>query len=254
MTATWIFLRKEALTHWRRGRFLLIGLVFLLFAIESPLMARLTPELLKSMGGSGIHITLPTPTSVDSWTQFYKNIDQLGIFLFAIVWSGAIAAEVRRGTLVPLVTKGLPRYAVVLAKFALAACTWLVTLLASFGLTWAYTAYYFKDALTPHVWAGLWPLALYGLMIIAITLLGSALAKSSFAGFLAVAASVVVMGLGDMWRPLRRFNPLSLTTNALPWVRGTKTLASVAPAFALTVAITAGCLALAIVALNRRRL
>ncbi|WP_262316532.1 ABC transporter permease [Lacticaseibacillus parakribbianus] len=253
MKATWFFLRKEGLVHWRRGRFLLIGLVFLLFALESPLVARLTPQLLKSMG-NGIQITLPAPTSVDSWTQFYKNIDQLGIFLFAIVWSGSIAAEVKSGTLVNLVTKGLPRYAVVLAKFALAAATWLLALLGSFLVTWAYTTYYFKDALTPHVWQGLWPLALYGLMVIAITLLGSAATQSSFAGFIAVAASVVVMGLGDMWRPLRRFNPLSLTTNALPWVRGTKTLTSVAPAFALTVLITGGCLALAIVALNRRRL
>lgn len=130
---------------------------FLDFGILSPLFAKLTPELLKATLGNQMAITLPKPTSVDSWTQFYKNITQMGIYIVAILFGGTVSQELAHGTLVNLVTKGLPRYAVVLAKFVVAYLQWVLAILLAFAVTFGYTWYYFPDNHSPHLWQGIVP-------------------------------------------------------------------------------------------------
>ncbi|WP_179394307.1 ABC transporter permease [Lacticaseibacillus absianus] len=254
MMTTWLFARKELVVAWRRHRVLLVGALFLLFGLQSPLIAKLTPDLMRSVLGSDLPLKLPTPTSVDSWTQFYKNLTQLGLFLVALVFSNTVSQAVSRGTLVNLVTKGLPRYAVILAKYLVAAGLWLSALLMSFGVTWAYTRYYFPDDLTPHVWRGLLPLALFGLLLLALTVLGSALTRSSFTGFLAAAAGFVTLSLIGLIPAAHRFDPLSLAQDNLALVTGSKALHTFVPAMGLSVALIVICLGLAIWRLNRTKL
>ena len=62
MTAAMVFTKKELIESWRTHRFLILTVVFLIFGILSPLMAKLLPELLKS-GLGGVKVTVPTPTS-----------------------------------------------------------------------------------------------------------------------------------------------------------------------------------------------
>ncbi|WP_125703513.1 hypothetical protein [Lacticaseibacillus daqingensis] len=99
-----VFFGKELREGWRRYRFLVIGLVFLILGLESPLVAKLTPELLKS--ALPIAVSVPTPTSLDSWQQYYKGVTQIGIFLLAALFSASVSEEVSRGTLVTLIIRG----------------------------------------------------------------------------------------------------------------------------------------------------
>ena len=133
MTAAMVFTKKELIESWRTHRFLILTVVFLIFGILSPLMAKLLPELLKS-GLGGVKVTVPTPTSLDSWTQYYKNLTQMGIYVFALMLGGCVSQEIQQGTLINLVTKGLPRWSVIVAKSVVGLLQWLWCICGDLGL------------------------------------------------------------------------------------------------------------------------
>lgn len=68
----------------------------------SPLAAKLLPQILAS---EGISITLPDPSAIDSWSQFFKNISQMGLIVTVILFSGVLGTELSKGTLINMLTK-----------------------------------------------------------------------------------------------------------------------------------------------------
>ncbi|MFD1393794.1 ABC transporter permease [Lacticaseibacillus jixianensis] len=252
MANVWFFLNKECLVAWRRYRFLVLGFVFLLVGLESPLIAKLTPTLLKST--LNVTVNLPTPTSLDSWQQFYKNITQIGIFLIAAMFSDTVSREVSRRTLVPFAARGLARSAVLVAKYLMGLILWGGSVLLAFGVTWGYTRYYFPDSLAKHPVLGLLPLLLFGLLLVAVTLFGSTLTSSGMGGFFTVVAGYVVMALLSLVKPLKAGLPLRLVADNLAVVRGTMPLGDLALASGVTGGLTVLFLLAAIAVFSQKRL
>lgn len=160
------FLKKELLEVWRTKKIILLAVIFMLFGIMSPLIAKLTPEIVKMSFGEDFPMT--APTSIDSWMQFYKNINQMGVYLFAIIFSGVVNQEVSKGTLVPLVTKGLKRSIILLSKAIMLYIQWGFSVLVSFGITYGYTWYYFPDNQSPYPWLAMLPLFIFGLFLVSL--------------------------------------------------------------------------------------
>lgn len=254
MSAMWYFTKKEMLEAWRKHHFLIIGLIFMIIGIESPLIAKLTPDILRSSLRKGLLIQLPKPTSVDSWQQFYKNVTQMGIYVLAIIFSGLMSTEINQGTLVNLIAKGLPRFVVILAKFLVAYLQWFGAIIVAFFITWGYTAYYFPDNKSPHVILGLIPLLIFGLFFVALLIFGSTLALNNYVGFLIAAGSVIVLSIVNMWRLVKRYNPVALITDNLKIVQGTEKLTHIMPAMLLTVLLAGLFISLTIWLFNRKRL
>lgn len=209
------FTKKEFLESWRTKRILLLACIFVLFGVMNPLVAKITPELLRSTLGEQAAAAFPDPTSLDSWQQFYKNINQLGIYLLAILFSGCLSGEVKAGQLVPLVTKGLPRPVILISKFTVMLVLWLSCNLLSFGITAAYTAYYFPDNLSPNIWQALLPLLFFGLFLLSLILLSSALARSNYESLFITIGGMVVLYLLSLWPKSADFSPLSLINENL---------------------------------------
>lgn len=253
MSGLWVLFQNECVLAWRRHRLVVLAMVFLLFGIEAPLMAKLTPQLLKSLG-EGLTITLPKPTSVMAWQQFYKTMTQIGLFVLAIVQSASVSRELADGTLVILVAKGLSRNAVILAKYLMGLVQWGAAIMLAFGVSFAYTAYYFPDDLSPHPWLALWPLLWFGLLWQALVILGSTLSKSGFTGFLCGAGAYLGMTLLNLFKAVHRFNPVSLTNDNLAMLAGTKDFWSLGPAYGVTVGLAIICLVAAMAILQKRRL
>ena len=211
------FIRKECLETWRTKKILIIGLIFLCFGILSPLSAKLTPELLKL----SLHSTLglPAPTSLDSWLQFYKNISQMGLYLFAIVFSGAMSHELKQGTLVNLVTKGLARKTVLLSKAIVLYGQWVLGCWLAFGVTYGYTAYYFPDHKSAHVWLAFWPVLIFGLFLVSVLLFFSTLTSNQYSGLLGTVLVMLLLNLINLFETVQRYNPISLVSKNLNIVK-----------------------------------
>ena len=110
------FLKKEWMELVRTGRLLLLLLIFILFGIMNPAIAKLTPWIMvEQLAESGLALTAVTVDAMTSWTQFYKNIP-MALGVFVLLHSGIFTTEYQKGTLIPVVTKGLSRPRIAAAK------------------------------------------------------------------------------------------------------------------------------------------
>ena len=198
-----VVLRKELLEQWRTYKVLIVAAVLAVFGLISPLLAKLTPELLKAIPNMppALALAIPAPMLADAVAQYVKNMSQFGILLALLMSMGSVAQEKERGTAAMLLMRPVSRETFLLAKFTALTITFAVSLvLAALGC-WYYTLLLFQ-ALD---WGPF--LALNGLVLvvfldyIAMTLLCSTLARSQAAAAgLAFGGLVLLGGLGALPR------------------------------------------------------
>ena len=123
------FMKKEWMEQLRSGRLMILGIVFVLFGIMNPAVAKLTPWLFEIMADSleesGMIVTAVEVDAVDSWIQFFKNVP-MALIVFVLLQSSIFTKEYQSGTLVLALTKGLHRYKVLFSKAAVLVLLWTV--------------------------------------------------------------------------------------------------------------------------------
>lgn len=248
------FTKKEWLETWRTKRLLILLCIFLIFGIMNPLIAKITPELLSSTLGSQMAVTLPDPSSLDSWQQFYKNINQMGIYLVAILFSGCVVTEVRQGSFIQLVTKGLNRTVILISKLTVILSQWFLALFLCFAITAAYTAYYFPDKNSPHILTAFIPTLFFGIFLLSVVLLSSVLARSSYeALFITIGVQILLYFL-QLFPKVQDYNPVELLGKNLDILAGKTDLASLKWNFLVSFILTLSALFLAVYQFNRKKL
>ena len=228
--------------------------VFVFLGILSPLTAMLLPQLLGSIDlGDGIILTLPEPSAMDAWLQFFSNIGQLGMLVVIIMFSGIMANEFSRQTLVILLTKGLSRMAIILSKFIAASLVWSLAFLLSLAITAAYVAFYWEINILNGLFAffSLW---LFGELLISLLIFGGTL-FASFYGALALAgASIITLALISIVPDLQRFNPLSLSGGTVVLLNGTQHTEFFMPAILICLVAIITLIAASIVVFKRKHI
>ena len=154
MRSLFAFMKKEFTEQLRSGRLIILGLLFVLFGIMNPAIAKLTPWLLETMADSlaesGMIITDVKVSAMDSWVQFYKNIP-MGLIAFVLLESNILTKEYTAGTLVLSLTKGLERYKVVISKTLVLAVLWSLGYWMCFGITYGYNAYFWDNSIAQNL-------------------------------------------------------------------------------------------------------
>ena len=249
----WVALRKELLEQWRTMRLLIVVAVFLVFGLSSPLLAKLTPEMIKLVpGGEVLALIIPPPSIADAVAQYIKNLSQFGAVLALLMTMGALAQEKDKGTLALIAVKPMPRGTVLLAKFLALAVSFALALLLSAVAGYYYTWVLF-GAMDLAGWALLNGLLwLFVLVYVAVTLLASALTRSQVAaGGLGFAAVVILSVAGSIPR-IGEYFPGQLLTWGAARLSGSHVTSW--PALLVSVLIVAGSLLLAWMALERQEL
>jgi ABC-2 type transport system permease protein len=244
MAGAAVLLRKELLEQWRTLRLPLSVVVFALIGFSSPLLARFTPEILKAVGGNLIPIELPPPTSADAIDQLAKNLTQLGAFVAILLAAGSVATEKERGTAALLLVRPVGRAGFLIGKLVAIGVTLAVSVAVAVLAAWFYTFVLFEPLSLPGTIAAgvldwLFLLAWATLTFLASTLTRSALAAAGIGVVALIGVSIlgIVPAIAD-WLPLglvgvARAFALGLE-HADPW----KPVVG-------TIALIAGCLALA---------
>lgn len=203
------FFKKEWLENLHNHRLLILAALFLIFGITNAPLAKYTPELLAALA-DGFTLNV-APVALDAWTQFFKNASSLGMSVVIILFGSTLANEYSRGTLVLLVTKGLSRRVVILAKYAvstliMSGCYWLC-----YALTYGYTAYYWPENQLPHTALAAGALWALGLFYLALTILGGVLLfRQTFTAIVFTGAIVALLSLANLVPAMERWNPLRL--------------------------------------------
>ena len=241
------FVKKEWIEYLRTHKLLILLIVFVLFGIMSPLMAKLTPELLKSMMDEEMVNALQPnePTALDSYAQFFKNVTQLGFIVLVLVCSSMLSNEIAKGTLIPFVTRGLHRSSILLAKLVVAIFVWTICYIACFLITWLYTMLLFPAVEVHSLFLGLAALWLFGVMLISFILIASTCFSAAYSVLVMVVAMVAVLFLLQMIGNIQAYNPLALVNYALPVIQESTDISMLYYPFASTIAITGICTGLA---------
>lgn len=198
--------RKELLQQWRTKRVIVVAAVFAFIGLLSPLAAKFTPEIIRSVPGAEQFADLiPEPSVGDVMTQYVKNLTQFGFILAILLGMGAVAGEKEKGTAALILCKPMPRWAFVGSKFV------AQTLLYSAGFCVAalcalyYTWFLFGPVdVSAFLFSNLLLLAWF-MTYVAVTLTGSALTRSvGAAAGVGLGGAVLLMLAGNL--PL--FGPL----------------------------------------------
>lgn len=214
------FLKKEMLESIRTYKLFIMVIVFSLFGVMNPLTAKLTPYLIETLIPEGNMINIPEPTALDSWAQFFKNINQMGLIVTLLIFSGILVNELSKGTLINMLTKGLSRKAVILSKYISMVIIWTLSVVLSFLITWVYTVYLFPDGGANNLLFSVFCLWLYGCFLLAVLMLSSTITRTNYATLILVGLTVVVGMLVNIVPKFQKYNPLSLSSKNMELVTG----------------------------------
>ncbi|WP_342387838.1 ABC transporter permease [Salinicoccus bachuensis] len=213
--------KKELIESWRNFKFAAILIVFAIIGVLSPFTALILPDILGVvMDDSGVTVEIPESTALDSYMQFFSNMNQMGLVIFVIVFGSILTHEFSRNTLVNLVTKGLKRTNVIVVKALFLMLVWTVGYIVSALVAYVYTIYYWDESVNHLVlaFAMTW---VYGLFIISIILLASTLFTNSFIAVLfSVVAVVIVMLMASIHPDVAEYLPQYLIGNNVVLLTG----------------------------------
>ena len=188
------FLRKEGMELIRTGKIWILLIIFILFGIMNPAIAKLTPWMVETMSDSlaesGMVLTEVKVNAMTSWNQFYKNIS-MALIIFALMLSGILTTEYQKGTLVNMLTKGLIRWKVVGAKSIASIGLWTVCYWLCYGITYGYNMYFWNNGIASHVAFAAFCVYLLGIWVMLLILLISTLLNTA-SGVLAVTGVAVI--------------------------------------------------------------
>ena len=238
-------LKKELREQWRTSRLLVLVAVLFISGMISPLLAKYTPDLLRSVPDipAGFAELIPDPTINDAVGQYVKNVSQFGVLLIVILTMGVISQEKERGTAALTFTHPVQRSALVLAKWLVGMASVALGLLAGGLGCLFYTAILFE--LLPagaFLTLNLLMLVFLGVYL-SVALLASALARTqSMAAAGAFGGLAVILILSSIPR-IGTYFPGQLTAWGVELVAG-----NAEPAWwalGISVAIICGALLLA---------
>jgi ABC-2 type transport system permease protein len=213
MTGFWVFARKEALEIVRTWRIWVLPGMLLFFALTGPVMAKFTPEIVRAVGGdqlAAVAKAIPTPTYLDSYAQWAKNLTQIALFAIIIIYGGLVSSERKSGTAILVLTKPVSRAAFVVAKAAVHALFVFAIVVLGTLVTWAGTALVFGKAPGGPLWSSAMAWLAFGLFFLAImTLLSTLLGSQAGAAGVGLGLFAVVSVAGIL-EPLAKYSPVGL--------------------------------------------
>ncbi len=236
-----VLLKKEIYEQLRTYRVVVVGGVFLIFGITTPLLLKYLPEFIK-LAGEQLQVVVPPPTAAQSLVEYAGTMGQIGVLVAVLVAMGCVANELQRGTAVLTLSKPVTRAAFVTAKLVAMSLTFVVSLAVASLVCLAYTVWLIGPA-DVQSFVGLNLLAaLFLVFCLAVTVLFSSLFRSSLAAG-GVSIGVLVGQAGLSVLPLiGDYMPGKLLGWGSGLFVGTK---SYWPALGITVVVSVLCLYLA---------
>lgn len=239
---------KELLEMIRNYKLLIIVIAFAMIGFSNPIFAKLTPEIIKA---TGYDLNLPEPQAIDSWVQFFKNISTL-LVLYIILFSTNISSELSSGSLINLITRGLPRKTVILAKFTVISTLWLISYYLCFTITVLYTPLLLDGTVDKVLIASSLP-ALFGILMISLSILGAVVTKHPIGSILAPLGLYAASSLLSIIEKVQNYLPTTLMSS-LSLITSDSQLVDFNYAIAVTLILVTVSLIGSIIIFNRQSL
>lgn len=231
MKSTIVFIKKELIEALRSYKIMVILPIFFFFGVISPIVAKIMPELFKTI--EGVVIELPEAKLVDAWIQFYENMT-IQIFMFVIVFANTISNEVRKGTLTNLVVKGLPRKNIILAKFLFIVFIWTICFMCSVFSTNIISRSLLVGEVS-HLFLIMFSTWVFGILLISIMIFGSVLFKNLYGSILIVFLFYVFSSMLSVVPVIKIYHPYAIMVYSCNVLNATMEPMALLPAFSISI-------------------
>jgi len=250
------FTKKEFLEIIRSGKVYILLIIFVIFGIMNPAMAKLTPWLYEMLADTlneqGLSIGNITVTAMTSWEQYYKNMS-MEYIVFVVMFSGILTTEYQKGTLINMLTKGLPRWKVIAAKSTALLISWSLCYFLCFGITYAYNAYFWDNSIAKHIGFAAAASYLFGIWLISMLMVSSVFLNSVSAVLLTTGGIYAVTYLLGMIPAAADYLPTKLASG-LELLKGTASIQDYTAALTITIALIVIASMTNVVGFNRKRM
>ena len=249
------FIQKEFMEIVRNSKLLICGIIFALLGIMNPAIAKLTPwiiEMYSNTSSSGIVFQKVEVTALTSWEQFYKNMP-IAFIVFVLMFSGIVASELQKGTLINIVTKGMSRWKIMISKFIMMLVLWTGVYFLSYVITYFYNAFYWDNSIAKHIFFAVFCFYLFGVWLISLIILVSAFADNSTTVSLGVGGGFIVSYLLGMVPKLQDYLPTKLM-DSLILIVGQAEPGEYVPAIIIVLCLIIANIVLGIIFFNKKNL
>lgn len=204
MNSFLVFCKKEWIElHRTKKLYIFLG-IFVLFGMLSPLLSRYMQEIFTASMGDSFPVVVSPTTWVDSYSQLYSNLSQMGGISIIFIFMGCVVGEKQSGSAALTLTKNLPYTTFIMAKFIAAAALVIISTFSAVLLCYTYTYYLFGYAGEfQNVFMGALVYSIFAVVLLGATVLSSTIAKStavsallSFCAFLLLIGSNYVPKIG----------------------------------------------------------
>ena len=238
----------------RTGKFLILTVLFIIFGVMNPAIAKLTPWMMEafseSLKGSGLTVTEAKVDALTSWTQFYKNVP-MALIVFLLMFSGILAVEYQKGTLINMITKGLTRWKIVVSKSVVLLLLWSFGYWMCYGITYGYNEYFWDNSIAKDVAFAAFCVYMLGVWLIALLMLMSTIFSSGSAVAVGTGGVFFVIYLLSMLPDLKEYLPTCLM-GASGLLSGAGEAGDYTTALVVAVGLTVVQLVVAVLAFNRK--
>jgi ABC-2 type transport system permease protein len=236
--------RLEWLRLLRTRRLFALVAVYGFFGCTAPLLARYTKEILDRVGG-GVQVAVPEPTPVDGLRNYVSNANQLGLLVFVLVVSSAVAFDARREMAVFLRTR-VGAYRVLLApRYALSVAAGSGAFAIGALATWYGTAVLIGPIEAPGFAVAVLLSAVYLAFIAAVAAAFGAQLTSAVTTTVATLAVALALAVVGTIEDVGRWLPSHLLGSMTSLPVGAESVGSYVPATVVTIVATAALLVLA---------
>ncbi len=249
-------MKKEYLEVARTGKLIILILLFVLFGIMNPAVAKLTPWIMEmvsdTMADSGLIVTNIEVDALTSWTQFFKNIP-IALIVFVLIFCDIFTKEYKSGTLLLVLTKGLSRYKIVISKAILLLSLWTVGYGLCFAITYGYNAYFWDNSIANNLFFSVIIWWLFSVWVICLVVLFSSVLQNNTSVSLCTGGTVLLAYLLRIIPKLKVYSPIMLIdTNSL--LIGAEGTDAYIKAIVITVAVCIVCVTVSVPIINKRQL
>lgn len=215
------FARKEIQEILHTWRIWVLPGILLFFAMTGPILTKYTPEIVKSLAGNQLNgLTIPTPTYLDAYGQWIKNLSQIALFALIIIYGGIISSETNSGTAILVLTKPISRTTFLTVKVVIHSI--FLTLLVAVGtlITWVLTYATFGIAPASALWYSVLVWLVFGILYITLMTFLSVLIGSSAGAAGAGLGLYALLSIAAIWKPFTKYSPAGITAKSTSLAAG----------------------------------
>ena len=192
-----ILFKKDFMELFRTKKILIISIVFIIFALASPIITQIIPNLITEI--QGVKIEMPEATIIDSYGQFISNIIQICSFTLIIALGSSIVKERKSGLYNNLLNNGVKKRNFILSKVSVQILMVSAIYIVSVMLFSAYNYILFDNFFVKYSFVSLLSIYIYLIFLITVINFFSTISRSTIMSIILSFAFIFIIMLFDLF-------------------------------------------------------